>query len=106
MSADTLITHALGPVGALVVALGILVVLYRLIVNHGIPLVQKLAERHLAQFDTLLIQHRVSGEATVNALHEIGKTQVVHQQILAQVQQDLREVSDKVEALHVARKAA
>jgi len=62
-----------GPGAAVVVLLVVLYGLYALAVQHLLPLVKSLADRHLAQIDALIKAQQEEGKAVAKALNTIDK---------------------------------
>lgn len=68
---EAAIPYLAGPASAVFVLVGVLVGLYRLCVIYGVPMVAKLANRHLDQFDKLLATQREEQRQTQEALQKI-----------------------------------
>jgi hypothetical protein len=47
--------------------------LYKLVVGHGMPLVQALGKRHLDQIDSMIAVQREEGKAIAKALQTIDR---------------------------------
>ena len=62
-----------GPGAAVIVLMAVLAGLYKLVVGHGMPLVQALGKRHLDQIDAMISVQRDEGKAIAKALQTIDR---------------------------------
>ncbi len=62
-----------GPGAAVIVLMLVLFGLYKLVVGHGMPLVQALGKRHLDQIDSMIAVQREEGKAIAKALQTIDR---------------------------------
>jgi hypothetical protein len=99
MDSSKAIELATGPGGALVVLIGGLWALYVLATRYAFPLVSAVTNRHLRQFDTLLLQHNEANKSFIIALNEITTTNRAVQREVAEMRSELGDVSDKVSSL-------
>ena len=69
----SLAPYMAGPGAAVLVLMAVLAGLYKLVVGHGMPLVQALGKRHLDQIDAMIAVQRDEGKAIAKALSTIDR---------------------------------
>jgi hypothetical protein len=63
MIPDNMIPLLTGPFSALILAITLLAVIYKLIVDHVAPAIKNYFDRHLEQVDRMIEEHRLDREA-------------------------------------------
>lgn len=88
MDMEHLLPFLTGPFSALILAVSVLAVIYKLIVDHIAPAIKNYFDRHLEQVDKMIDEHKIDRETW-------QKSVIILETKLTQIHDDVKDLRPK-----------
>jgi septal ring factor EnvC (AmiA/AmiB activator) len=93
---ETLVAGAIGPYGAICVLLLILYVIYKVFIDHAVPLAKTYVDNQQTAMKDILTEHKADREVFQSTITTLAKRQDKLEDDVEDIKTDVKKIMDKI----------